>query len=254
MREPSFPPCADAEGDEIRLRGFNTLTFDVVGTLIDFETGILDWFRPVLGRHGVSKTDEEILTAFAAVEDKYQRETPEKPFTEMLPLIYRDMAFGWGFGFRDEDAEGFRNSIRSWPPFPDTVEALEELGRRYRLVAVTNADAWALEHMSANRGDPFQEMVTCDEVGLNKPSPRVFEYTLDKLALAGVEKKDILHTAQSQYHDIVPASALGFATMWIERRHGKGGFGATPRPQRISTPTFHAASMADFVRQVREEQ
>jgi putative hydrolase of the HAD superfamily len=254
MREPSFPPCADAKGDEIRLRDFNTLTFDLVGTLIDFETGILDWFRPMLGRHGVSKTDEEILTAFAAVEDKYQRETPEKPFTEMLPLISRDMASGWGFGFRDEDAEGFRDSIRSWPPFPDTVEALEELGTRYRLVAVTNADAWALEHMSANMGDPFQEMVTCDEVGVNKPSPRVFEYVRDKLALAGVEKKDILHTAQSQYHDIVPASALGFATMWIERRHGKGGFGATPRPQRISTPTFHAASMADFVRQVREEQ
>jgi putative hydrolase of the HAD superfamily len=105
----------------------------------------------------VSKTDEEILTAFAAVEDKYQRETPEKPFTEMLPLIYRDMASSWGLGFRDEDAQSFRDSIRSWPPFPDKVEALEELGRRYRLVAVTNADAWALEHMSTNMGDPFQD-------------------------------------------------------------------------------------------------
>ena len=225
-----------------------------MGTLIDFETGILDWCRPTLGRHGVSKTDEEILSAFAAVEDKYQRETPEKPFTEMLPLIYHDMASGWGVGFSDEDAESFRDSIRSWPPFPDTVEALEALGRWYRLVAVTNADAWALEHMSANMGDPFQERVTCDEVGVNKPSPMVFEYVLEKLAPAGMERKDILHTAQSQYHDIVPASELGFATMWIERRHGKGGFGATPRPEQIVTPTFHAASMADFVRQVREER
>ncbi len=237
----------------MRLRDFSTLTFDVVGTLIDFETGILDWFRPTLRKHGVSKADEEILTTFAAVEDGYQRETPEKPFTEMLPLIYRDMASGWGIGPREEDAESLRDSIRSWPPFPDTVEALEELGTRYRLVAVTNADSWALEHMSANMGDPFQERVTCDEVGVNKPSPRVFEYVLDKLAPAGVEKKDILHTAQSQYHDIVPASALGFATMWIERRQGKGGFGATPGPEQIAAPTFHAASMADFVRQVREE-
>jgi putative hydrolase of the HAD superfamily len=202
----------------------------------------------------VPKTDEEILTAFAAAEDKYQRETPEKPFTEMLPLISRDMASGWGVGFRDEDAESFRDSIRSWPPFPDTVESLEELGRRYRLVAVTNADAWALKHMSANMGDPFQERVTCDEVGVNKPSRRVFEYVLDKLAPAGVEKKNILHTAQSQYHDIVSASALGFATMWIERRRDKGGFGATPGPEQIVTPDFHAASMADFVRQVWEEK
>jgi len=238
----------------MRLRDFNTLTFDVVGTLIDFETGILDWFRPTLRKHGVSKADEEILTAFATVEGEYQRETPEKAFTEMLPLIYRGMMSGWGVEPRDEEAESFRDSIRSWPPFPDTIEALEELGARYRLVAVTNADAWALEHMSANMGDPFQERVTCDEVGVNKPSPRVFEYVLEKLAPAGVEKKDILHTAQSQYHDIVPASALGFATMWIERRQNKGGFGATPRPEQIATPTFHAARMADFVRQVREEQ
>lgn len=238
----------------MRLGDFNTLTFDVVGTLIDFETGILDWFRPTLKRYGVSKTNEEVLTAFAAVEDKYQRETPETPFTEMLPLIYRDMAFRWGIGFRDEDAESFRDSIRSWPPFSDTVEALEELGRRYRLMAVTNADAWALGHMSANLGDPFQERITCDEVGTNKPSPRVFEYVLEKLAPKGVEKRDVLHTAQSQYHDIVPASALGFATVWIERRHGKNGFGATPKPGRVVTPTFHATGMADFVRQVREEQ
>lgn len=238
----------------MRLSDFDTLTFDVVGTLIDFETGILDWFRPTLRGYGASKTDGEILTAFAVVEDRYQRTTPDKTFTEMLVPIYRDMASGWGFEVHDEDAEGFRHSIRSWPPFPDKVEALRELGSRYRLVAVTNADAWALEHMSANMGDPFQERVTCDEVGVNKPSPRVFEYVLEKLVPSGVEKKDIVHVAQSQYHDIAPAAALGFATMWIERRHGEDGFGATPRPDKVATPTFHATSMADFVRQLREER
>ncbi len=238
----------------MRFSDFDTLTFDVVGTLIDFETGILEWFGPTLRRHGVSKTDAEILTTFAAVEDRYQRATPEKTFTEMLPLIHRGMASEWGIGLRDEDAEGFRDSIRRWPPFPDTVEALEELRTRYRLVAVTNADAWALGHMSANMGDPFEERVTCDEVGVNKPSPRVFEHVLRKLAPLGVDKRDILHTAQSQYHDIAPAAAMGLATAWIERRHGKDGFGATPKPERVATPTFHATSMADFVRQVREER
>ena len=233
---------------------FDTLTFDVVGTLIDFETGILEWFRPTLKRYRVSKTNEEILTAFAAVEDSYQRETPDKTFTEMLPLIYRGMAAEWEVDFREEDAEGFKNSIESWPPFPDTVEALEELGARYRLVAVTNADAWALGCMSANMGDPFEERITCDEVGVNKPSPRVFEYVLAKLAARGVDKGDILHTAQSQYHDIAPATKMGLATMWIERRHDKDGFGATPSSEEVVAPTFHATGMADFVRQVREEQ
>ena len=237
----------------VRLRDFDTLTFDVVGTLIDFETGISEWFRPVLRERGVTKADEEVLAAFAAVEDRYQREAPEKTFTEMLPLIYGGMARRWGMEPRDEDAESFRDSIRSWPPFPDAVEALEELGGRYRLVAVTNADAWALGHMSASMGDPFDEKVTCDEVGVNKPSPRVFEYVLEKLGPAGVKKEDVLHVAQSQYHDIVPASALGFATAWIERRHGGDGFGATPRPEKVVTPTFHATGMADFVSRVRED-
>ncbi|MFQ5760642.1 MAG: HAD-IA family hydrolase, partial [Acidiferrobacterales bacterium] len=203
-------------------------------------------------RHGVTKTDEEILTAFAGFDDRHEQAEPEKPFTQMLPLIYRDMARAWGLQARDDDAQTFMDSIRFWPPFPDTVDALKELGTKYRLVAVTNADKWALKYMSATMATPFDEQVTCDEVGVNKPSPLVFEYMFKKLARLGVRRPDVLHTAQSQYHDIVPATELGIATMWIERRHGKDGYGATPKPEQVATPTFHATSMADFVRQVEE--
>jgi putative hydrolase of the HAD superfamily len=237
-----------------KLNEFNTLTFDVVGTLIDFESGILEWFRPTLVNKSVEKTDEEILTAFAIYEDRYQKEAPGKPFTAMLPLIYRDMALQWDIDANDAEAIEFQESIQSWPSFPDTVAALEELQSRYRLVAVTNADAWALKYMSATMGDPFDEQVTCDEVGVNKPSPRVFDYVLEKLSSADVSKRDILHTAQSQYHDIVPAMKLGFSTMWIERRQGKESFGATPKPSQVVEPTYHANSMEDFVRQVYEQE
>jgi putative hydrolase of the HAD superfamily len=236
-----------------KLNEFNTLTFDVVGTLIDFESGILEWFRPMLVNKNVEKTDDEILTAFAIYEDRYQKEAPDKPFTAMLPLIYRDMALRWNIDANDSEAIGFQESIQTWPSFPDTVAALEELKSRYRLVAVTNADAWALKYMSATMGDPFDEQVTCDEVGVNKPSPRVFDYVLEKLASVDVNKRDILHTAQSQYHDIVPAMKLGFSTMWIERRQGKESFGATPEPSQVVVPTYHANSMEDFVRQVYEQ-
>ena len=237
-----------------KLHEFNTLTFDVVGTLIDFESGILEWFRPTLAKKSVEKTDEEILIAFATYEDRYQKEAPEKPFTAMLPLIYRDMALRWNIDANDYEATEFQESIRNWPSFPDTVAALNELKTRYRLVAVTNADVWALKFMSTTLGDPFDEQVTCDEVGLNKPSPRVFEYVLEKLASSGVNKRNILHTAQSQYHDIVPAMKLGFSTMWIERRQGKESFGATPKPSQVVEPTYHANSMEDFVRQVYEQK
>lgn len=248
-------PGAIKEGNMSKplFRKFSTITFDVVGTLIDFETGILDWFRPALAKRGIEKTDEEILTSFASCEDRYQRQAPDKPFTAMLPLIYRDMASGWNFAARDNEAAEFQESIQLWPAFSDTVASLNELRSRYRLVAVTNSDAWALKYMSATMHDPFDEQLTCDEVGVNKPSPRVFDYLLEKLAPLGVTRGDILHTAQSQYHDIIPAMKLGFSTMWIERRHGKGSYGATPKPGKIAEPTFHAPSMSDFVQQVRRQ-
>ena len=228
-----------------------TISFDVVGTLIDFESGILNWFRPHLESHGHSFDDELILSLFAQCEDRLQRTAPDKPFTAMLPLIYRDMAASWQL---PEDADAgaeFRDSIRSWPAFDDSVAALAELKSRFRLVAVTNADAWALDFMSHTLGDPFDLQITCDAVGVNKPSPRVFEYLLEKLAPLGVSKSGILHTAQSQYHDIVPATELGFATAWIERRQQQAGFGATPEPARLAKPTLHADSMRDFVSQVQ---
>lgn len=237
-----------------KFKSFNTLTFDVVGTLIDFESGILEWFRPVLANKGVRKSDEEILTTFAICEHRYQRDAPDKPFTEMLPLIYKDMTYKWDMEAIDQEATEFRESIRYWPAFPDTLSSLKQLKSRFRLVAVTNADSWALKYMSATMGDPFDEQVTCDEVGINKPCPRVFEYLVEKLSPLGVSQKDILHTAQSQYHDIVPAINLGFSTMWIERRQGAESFGATPKPDQIAKSTFHANSMEDFVRQVREEE
>lgn len=232
---------------------FSTLTFDVVGTLIDFESGILGWFTPALKNRNAEKSEEEILTSFASCEDRYQREAPDQPFTAMLPMIYRDMMLRWGLEPSDKEASGFRNSIQNWPAFADTIAALNELKSRYRLVAVTNADAWALKHMSETMNNPFDEQITCDEVGVNKPSPRVFNYVLEKLAPLGVDQAQILHVAQSQYHDIVPAMRLGFSTMWIERRQGKESFGATPKPENVIEPTYHASSMKDFVRQVCEQ-
>ena len=146
--------------NKTKFNEFNTLTFDVVGTLIDFELGILEWFRQTLANKNVEKTDEEILTTFAIFEDKYQTEAPDKPFTAMLPLIYRDMALEWNVDANDREANEFQESIRTWPAFPDTIVALEELNPRYKLVAVTNADSWALKYMSATMGDPFDEQVT----------------------------------------------------------------------------------------------
>ena len=118
-----------------KFTSFNTLTFDVVGTLIDFETGILEWFRPTLESINLNKSDEEILTEFAKCEGKYQRKAPDKPFTAMLPLIYQDIALRWNMNAGENEAIEFQRSIQNWPAFPDTIAALGKLKSRFRLVA-----------------------------------------------------------------------------------------------------------------------
>ncbi len=224
------------------LTRFTTLTFDVVGTLIDFETGILNWFRPRVG----DVADAEILERFARAEDRLLRSHPTLPFTQMLPLIYPELARDLGLPTDEPLARSFRDSIADWPAFSDSVEALAYLGRHYRLVAATNADNWALERMSRTLGDPFDDRVTAEDVGVNKPDPQVFAYLRGRLSAAGVARDEILHTAQSQYHDIVPAKRLGFATAWIERRAGQTGYGATPAPAEAAEPDFHFACLAEM--------
>ncbi len=237
----------------MRLTDFEALTFDVVGTLIDFETGVLAALRPWLAAHGVAADDEDLLAMVGAGDARHGAEAPGETFTDALPAIFADIAARWDVPSSHADAEAFRDSVPDWPAFPDSREALAYLRRHYTLVAVTNADRRAFEIMNDKLGDPFHAAVTADAVGAVKPDERMFRRALDALAAMGVSKERILHTAQSQYHDIVPAKALGLATMWIHRRHDRPGWGASPPPGAEAEPDFTATSMADFVARHRAE-
>jgi len=222
------------------------LTFDVVGTLIDFENGIATYVRSVLPETGAALSDDEILAAFGAAEAKQQLATPELPFTQMLAPIYTVMAQELDLPYDAKNADGLRHSIPQWPAFPDSVSALERLGKRFRLVALTNADNWALAHMAQTLGNPFHDTVTAQDVGCNKPDARVFAFCLERQKTHGFEKKNFIHVAQSQYHDIGAAMALGYTTCWIERRQGNEGFGASPVPETITVPDTHFATLEAF--------
>jgi putative hydrolase of the HAD superfamily len=238
------------EGGMNDFPGIRALTFDVVGTLIDFETGILHGVRAVSseGPEGPEGPDDEaVLAAFGAAEGIQQRLTPEMPFTAMLDPISVRLAVDLGMPGLDGGSgpSPLRRSIGSWPAFPDAVDALRELRERFLLVAVTNADREALDAMAVTLGEPFADGVTVDEVGVNKPDPRMFEAALAKLAAVGIARDEVLHVAQSQYHDIGAAHRLGLATCWVERRQGRAGSGATPTASEITTPDLHVRSMAE---------
>jgi putative hydrolase of the HAD superfamily len=224
----------------VSLTGIRVLTFDVVGTLVDFEAGILRCLRPVTG-----VSDADLLGCFARAEDIQQHLTPELPFTQMLDPIYRRMA-----GELDlPDRVDLRASIPAWPAFPDAAEALRALGRRFRLVALTNADNWAMERMAARLGSPFDDTVTAEDAGVNKPDPQVFAYCLGRQSVYGYARTDFMHVAQSQYHDIGIAQQLRYRTCWIERRHGQSGPGATPVARTHTTPDHHFTTLDELAKE-----
>jgi putative hydrolase of the HAD superfamily len=239
-----------ASGEVRPLSAYRWLSFDVVGTLIDFERGILDFVEEIARITGTDLRPEQVLESFAHAEDEQQRLTPELPFTQMLEPIYQRIATELALPTADEYGVALRESIRTWPAFPDAPQALAVLRRHYRLVALTNADNWALKQMAATLGDPFDDAVTAEDVGVNKPDPRVFVHCADRQREQGFAPEDWLHVAQSQYHDLAAASRLGVATCWIERRAGHDGFGATPAPERVTKPDYHFTSLVELAQAV----
>ena len=218
------------------------LTFDVVGTLIDFETGILDYVTS----KAPQADSQRILEAYAIAEDRQHHETPRLPFPSMMAPMYREMAVKLGLPASEDDVHGFRMSIPRWPAFPDSIAALKRLRERFHLVAMTNSDNWALGHFAETLQQPFDDLVTAEEVGWNKPDPQVFAYVRGKLSSHHFKIGDYLHVAQSQYHDIAVAKQLGYHVCWIERRKNKPGFGATPAVGTVVKPDYHFASLVQL--------
>ncbi|GAA4283651.1 HAD family hydrolase [Brevibacterium daeguense] len=226
---------------------YRILTFDVVGTLIDFEQGILDCLHAQLGTeadHGID--DLRLLEAYARAEDVQQQLTPDMPFSEMLAPAYLRMADELGLPASEAVAGSLRAAIPDWPAFPDSVEALQRLGADHRLIALTNAGRWAARELAATLGEPFDDIVTVEDVGVNKPDPQVFAFCRGRQSVHGYELADFLHVAQSQYHDIGVAKRLGYRTAWVERRAGENSFGATPRPESVTAPDYHVTTLAEL--------
>jgi putative hydrolase of the HAD superfamily len=160
--------------------------------------------------------------------------------------VYAEIAPQLGLPQDDAIAAGFRDSARQWPAFADSIAALQRLRTRYTLVAMTNARRWALEHMARTLGNPFDDTVTVDDALCEKPDPKFFAFARGRLSRDGHGLHDILHVAQSQYHDIGVARQLGYTVCWIERRKGMKGFGGTMAVATLTEPDYHFATLAEF--------
>jgi 2-haloacid dehalogenase len=195
------------------LQRITHLTFDCYGTLIDWETGILQALNPILARHGVTTTDEELLRLFVKLEAE-EEIGHYKSYRDVLSSVMA--CIGTALHFKPSPGELARlaDSMKDWRPFPDTIAALRILKRRFQIAIISNVDD-ALFASTARRLQVSWNSVTTAQLARSyKPARRNFRCALMRL---GIQPADVLHVAQSLYHDHVPAQALGISTVWVKR-------------------------------------
>jgi 2-haloacid dehalogenase len=216
---------------------FDALTFDCYGTLIDWEAGLIAALRDALG-DGVAEVDpEDLLVRFARYEATAEA-GPYQRYRAVLANGLRGVASELDLEVSDHAAARFGGSVVDWPAFPDSAAALAHLKTRFRLGVITNCDDDLFAASNERLGIRFDWVVTAQQVGSYKPSEANFQAMFERLAADGVDRGRILHVAQSLYHDHAPAKQLGMTTVWIDRRHDRPGFGATPRAEAQPDATF----------------
>ena len=217
---------------ELQSTNYKTLTFDCYGTLIDWENGILEYLQTLLKSYDVNVIDSWVLEFFAESEPEVQVDGVS--YRSVLTQVLERLAARLAFTPNEDILTGFANSIEHWLPYADTIPALKRLADRFQLAIVSNVDddlfAYSAKHLEVQ----FDHVITAQQVGVYKPNQAMFLEALKRV------ETPVLHVAQSRFHDIVPATALGLDTVWIERP------GASAARPIDAQPTWTFATLGDF--------
>jgi len=201
---------------------FTTISFDCYGTLIDWESGILLALRAVLVNHGQSLPDAAILELYGEFEAEAES-GPYQSYRDVLQSVVRAFAERLNFKASSAEVHSLHESVRAWSPFPDTLPALRELQKRYKLVVISNIDDDLFAETRKHLDVEFDGVITAEQARSYKPSVNNFQMALRTLAIS---PDRLLHAAQSIYHDVVPARSLGISTVWVNRKSVRPGIGA----------------------------
>jgi 2-haloacid dehalogenase len=216
------------------------ITFDCYGTLVDWESGMLDWLRPMFFREGERPDDAQLLSAYGDVEAQIEA-GPYLPYRQVLSRTVQEMGRRLDAPISEEQGARFAQSLTRWKPFPDTNTALQAMKKKFRLGIISNIDDDLFAQTRKMLDVEFDFVITAQEVQSYKPSPRNFEEALRR---GRVSREQMLHAGQSLYHDIAPANALGIRNVWVNRPSVRPGSGAA-KPG-AATPTYKVSSLAEL--------
>jgi 2-haloacid dehalogenase len=216
------------------------ITFDCYGTLIDWETGILTTLRQLFSRTSPAAADATLLELYGETEAEIEA-GPYQRYCTVLSQTVQIMGSRLGVRVTPAEGEQFANSLTQWEPFPDTVAALKALQSKFKLGIISNVDDDLFAATQKKLGVKVDLVVTAEQVQSYKPALRNFQ---EALARSALRQDQVLHAGQSLYHDIVPASFLGIANVWVNRPSLRPGAGAA-KPASAQ-PSFEVHSLAEL--------
>jgi len=219
---------------------FEILTFDCYGTLINWEAGLLAALHRILSAHSKHIRDAALLELYGDFEQQAEQ-PPFRSYREVLGSVGRQFGTELGFTPTAEEVHSLAESLPTWKPWPDTVAALRQLKTRFRLAILSNVDDDLFEGTRPQLEVAFDEVVTAQQARAYKPSVKLFELALSRIAAPAHR---VLHVGQSVYHDVVPAQALGLATVWVNRPSARPGIGAVKSAE--ARPDITVASLKEL--------
>jgi 2-haloacid dehalogenase len=242
------------EGDDMGIlaESVDSLSFDCYGTLIDWESGIVTALGPWSDRSGLGTDREDLLKRFGAVETIVQREMPGLRYPLVLAETMRRLTLDAGIPATAAEVEAFEGSVPDWPAFPDSAEALARLKTRYKLAILSNVHREGFAASASKLGVNFDLVITAEDVRSYKPDDRNFETLFARLPSIGSDRSRLVHVAESLYHDHGPAQRFDLPSVWIYRRMGKEGSGATHPPTGMREPDLVYPTLAAFADAVLE--
>ena len=201
---------------------YSTVSFDCYGTLINWEAGILPVLRRILSNHNQNLADATILELYGEFEAEAESGAYQS-YRAVLESVVRSFGKRLPFEASRREVHSLADSVPEWPPFADTVESLQELQKRYKLVIISNIDDDLFAETRKLLPVTFDGVITAERARSYKPSLNNFEMALKTF---GVSADHLLHAGQSIYHDVAPARSLGISTVWVNRKSARPGIGA----------------------------
>jgi 2-haloacid dehalogenase len=219
---------------------YEILTFDCYGTLINWEAGILAALHRVLSAHGNKMDDATLLKLYGDFEQRSEQGT-FRPYREVLESVVCQFANELKFTPTAEEVRSLPDSLPTWRPWPDTVAALRQLKTRFRLAILSNVDDDLFAQTRPQLEVDFDEVITAQQAQAYKPSLKLFELALSRI---NAPAHRVLHVGQSIYHDVIPAQALGLATVWVNRPSVRPGVGAVKSAE--ASPDLTVTSLSEL--------